>query len=71
MAHLRQRSAWNHTAALLALIANAHRDPKKTRPFRPTDFHPLPEPRQRPRTIVPLTVLKDVFVDRPCVRRVR
>lgn len=34
------REAWNHTAALMALIANCHRDPKKGRAFRATDFHP-------------------------------
>jgi hypothetical protein len=32
---------WAHTAQLLALTANCHRDPKKRpQPFQPRDFHP-------------------------------
>lgn len=66
MAEGRRKDAWAHTSALLALIANAHRDPKKTRPFEPDDFHPYakrasdgPKPVQ-----ADLTVLKAVFIDR-------
>lgn len=33
-------AAWNHTAQLLAMTANVHRDPKKTPVFSPQDFHP-------------------------------
>ena len=40
MAEGRSRSQWGHTAALLAMLANTHRDPKKTRAFRPEDFDP-------------------------------
>ncbi len=40
MAEARERSDWARTSALLALIANAHRDAKKTRPFKPSDFDP-------------------------------
>ena len=40
MAEGRSRSLWGHTAALLAMLANTHRDPKKTRAFRPEDFDP-------------------------------
>ena len=40
MADARSRQNWSHTAALMALIANCHRDPKKTRPYKPTDFDP-------------------------------
>jgi len=28
-------------SALLALLANVHRDPKKTKAFTPNDFNPL------------------------------
>ena len=35
-----EAQAWNHTASLMALLANANRDPKKTRAFKMTDFHP-------------------------------
>ena len=41
MAEGRLDQAWNHTSAILALLANVHRDPKKRRPFRPEDFHPF------------------------------
>jgi hypothetical protein len=41
MAEARERSAWGRTSALLALIANAHRDARKTRPFKPSDFDPF------------------------------
>ena len=40
MAEARGRENWAHTSAILALIANVHRDPKKTRAFRPSDFDP-------------------------------
>jgi hypothetical protein len=40
MAEARERSEWTRTSALLALVANAHRDAKKTRPFKPSDFDP-------------------------------
>jgi len=33
MAEARGRESWAHTSAILALIANVNRDPKKTRPF--------------------------------------
>jgi hypothetical protein len=40
MAEGRGRQAWAHTSAILTLIANVNRDPKKTRPFKPSDFDP-------------------------------
>ena len=40
MAEARARDNWAHTSAVLALIANVNRDPKKTRPFKPADFDP-------------------------------
>ncbi|MEQ9616666.1 MAG: hypothetical protein RLN60_01385 [Phycisphaerales bacterium] len=41
MAEARQRSEWARTSTLMALIANANRDPKKTRAFKPSDFDPF------------------------------
>ncbi len=64
MADARQLDEWNHTAAVLAMLANTHRDPKKTRPFKPADFHPGTRPRQQPIEKVDVRVLKTVFVDR-------
>lgn len=44
MAEARRKDAWDHTSALLAMLANCNRDPKKRpRPYRPADFHPLTE----------------------------
>jgi hypothetical protein len=41
MANARQHETWNHTASLMALIANCHRDSKKRRqPYKPQEFHP-------------------------------
>jgi hypothetical protein len=40
MTEARGREAWAHTSAILALIANVNRDPKKTRAFKPSDFDP-------------------------------
>ena len=31
---------WRHTSAVMALIANVNRDPKKGRPLAPADFDP-------------------------------
>jgi len=47
MAQSRQEDNWNHTAALLAMQANANRDPKKGRAFKPADFHPIPATRTK------------------------
>ena len=66
MAEARVRDRWAHTSAILAMIANAHRDPKKTRPFTPADFNPM-EQRQSNEPIIrtnDLSILKRVFVDK-------
>ena len=41
MAQARAKEKWQHTSSILSLIANANRDPKKTRPFKPSDFNPF------------------------------
>jgi len=40
------RERWAHTSLICALIANANRDPKKHRPFKPSDFDPYARPRK-------------------------
>ena len=40
MAEGRDRARWRHTSAVMALIANVNRDPKKGRLFEPSDFDP-------------------------------
>jgi len=39
MAEGRSRAAWDHTAALLSMLANVNRDPKG-RGYSPAEFHP-------------------------------
>jgi hypothetical protein len=37
----RRREQWSHTANVMALVANCHRDPKRLRrPFHMADFLP-------------------------------
>jgi len=62
MAEARQRDEWAKTSSLMALIANANRDPKKHRAFRPTDFDPFsqtPKTKQK----VDVSVLKEIFIE--------
>ena len=68
MAQARQEDHWNHTASVMALLANVNRDPKRGRAFKPADFHPaLPARRGRAGPHPPLKgdigMLKIVFVD--------
>jgi hypothetical protein len=65
MAEARSRERWAHTSALLALIANVHRDHrKKPSPYKPADFNPHLRRREPPVRKAPIEVLKQVFVDR-------
>lgn len=68
MSQARQREQWNHTAAVMAMLANIHRDPKRSRPFKPADFHPMPAESggatERPVLKGDVSMLKSVFVDR-------
>ena len=64
MAEAKSRQAWNHTSAILAMLANVHRDAKKTRAYRPADFHPHRRTEKPTITKVGINVLKQVFVDR-------
>ncbi|MBM4125191.1 MAG: hypothetical protein FJ246_09620 [Nitrospira sp.] len=63
MGEARSQQAWAQTSSVLALIANLHRDPKKTRAYKPADFNP--HMRKTPVTIekVEIRILKQVFVD--------
>ena len=49
MAEARGRDNWSHTSAILTLIANVNRDPKKRRAYKPSDFDPyaIEDRRQR------------------------
>jgi hypothetical protein len=66
MAQARRQEHWNHTASLLAMLANVNRDPKKGRALRPADFHPIPATRhgQSPPPLKgDIGLLKTVFID--------
>lgn len=65
MCEARERSAWHRTAAVLALIANCHRDPRRSRAFTPADFLPENTAHESLPPSADLSVLKSVFVDRP------
>ena len=40
MAEGHSRDIWSATSAMMALIANVNRDPRKHRPYEPKDFNP-------------------------------
>jgi hypothetical protein len=57
----RQRHDWSIASTCLSVIANLHRDPKRSRRLNPSDFDPFAK-RNRP-IKVGVSVLKDVFID--------
>ena len=62
MSKARAELEWQQTSSVLSLIANVNRNPMRTGPFKPDDFNPTIE--RRPLPDVPITVLRDVFVDK-------
>lgn len=62
MAEARQRDEWARTSSLMALVANANRDPKKHRVLKASDFDPFAAP-ERTKQKVDVIVLKDIFID--------
>lgn len=63
MAEARGRDNWAHTSAILALVANVNRDPKKTRAYKPSDFDPYSarEKRDKAIEVTDMAVLRDAF----------
>jgi len=59
MAEGRAKENWQHTSALMALIANAHRDPKKGKAFEPDDFNPYSEKTSGSRQVGMIVVTKE------------
>ena len=68
MAQSRSQDNWNHTAALLAMMANVNRDrKKKPTPFKPADFSPYVSGTKKTGMAVTsqnIGMLKQAFVDR-------
>ncbi len=62
MGEARSRQAWAHTSSLLAMLANIHRDPKKSRTYKPADFNPHASGSRLSLPKVDIQVLKQVFV---------
>ena len=64
MGEARSQILWSHTSSVLAMLANIHRDTKRSRTFKPTDFNPHAKTiRHRPEA-AGIEVLKQVFVNR-------
>ena len=41
MAEARAKFEWGVASSAMALLANLNRDPKKGKPFKPSDFNPF------------------------------
>jgi hypothetical protein len=68
MAEGHGQERWAHTALICALIANANRDPKKHRPFKPADFNPYAD-RSRHGDVIEVTsetvgLMREAFTGR-------
>lgn len=61
MSEGRQRHDWGIASTLMALIANVQRDPKRSRALKPSEFDPFAAKAAAQK--VPVTVLRDVFID--------
>lgn len=57
----RQRHDWSLASMCLSVIANLHRDPKRSRRLTPSDFDPFAK-RNAP-IKADVSVLKNVFID--------
>ena len=58
------RERWSHTSMLCVLVANGNRDPKKHRPFKPSDFDPYARMDRRSRKVAgreSLALLKEAL----------
>ena len=64
MGEARSQVLWNHTSSVLAMLANIHRDAKRSKIYQPSDFNPHAKKRVQPRTMVGIEALKHVFIDR-------
>ena len=68
MAEGHHKDRWQHTSSVMALIANVNRDPKKNRPFKPSDFNPYLKKTSRPDVIVVtkenISILRNAFLGR-------
>jgi hypothetical protein len=62
MAEMRRADEWSRAAPVMLILANAFRDPKqRRRPYELSDFDPFAKRVERAK--VPITVLRDVFIE--------
>lgn len=66
MYHGRNKTQWQHTSSMLAIIANIMRDGKKGSAPGPDDFNPYvqAEKKKQKTTKHDISILKKVFVDK-------
>ncbi len=64
MGESRSQFLWGHTSAVLAMLANIHRDAKRSRTFKPADFNPHAKSPKPIHEKAGIEILKQVFVDR-------
>jgi len=66
MVEEQQDNWWDHTASIMAIIAEVNRDKKKNpTPFTAAKFHPRKaKQKQPPAEQVDLKILKSIFVER-------
>jgi hypothetical protein len=57
MGEARSQVLWNHTSSVLAMLANIHRDAKRSKVYHPADFNPHAKKRIQPRTMVGIEAL--------------
>ena len=63
MSEGRQRSQWMHTSSMMALTVNMNRDPKKSKPAKPSDFDPFSANEKDADIEADISILKTVFID--------
>lgn len=60
----RRENQWSHTASLMALLINLHRDPKRGRPADPKDLMPKFGP-PKPKPKASIDILRDFVPNCP------
>lgn len=62
MSQERQRDQWAHTSLVLSVLANIHRNPKKSHRFSADDFNPMSN-RRAAKPKAGVGILKQIFID--------
>ncbi|MCQ2397431.1 MAG: hypothetical protein MJ106_07035 [Lentisphaeria bacterium] len=61
MAESRQMAEWDRTAAILLMLYNANRDPKKSKELTQADFNPLRSSRENSAVSVNSSEAREIF----------